>query len=109
MPETIRFHTDENVRAAVSQGLSRMGIDVTTAAESGLLSARDEAHLALCHRERRVLFTHDDDFLVQHSQGVPHTGIVYCHHEARSIGEILRSFKLIWAVYEPEEMLERIE
>jgi len=109
MPETIRFHTDENVRSAVAHGLRRLGIDATTAAEADLLTASDEEHLAFCHREGRVLFTHDDDFLVLHSRGLPHAGIVYCHTEARSVGDILRSLKLLWAIYEPEDVFGRVE
>lgn len=109
MPETIRFHADENVRSAVVLGLRRLGIDVTAAAEVGLLSASDQQQLAFAHRERRVLFTHDSDFLKLHSRGIPHAGIVYCHHEARSVGEILRSLKLIWAIYESDEMVNRVE
>lgn len=109
MPETIRFHTDENVRSAIADGLRRMGIDVTTPASAGLLMASDDEHLAFCHREQRVLFTHDADFLSLHSRAVPHSGIVYCHQEACSIGDILRSLKLLWAIYEPEEMVGRVE
>lgn len=41
----IRFHLDENVDAAIADGLRRRGIDVTTTAQADLLSASDEEHV----------------------------------------------------------------
>jgi antitoxin component of RelBE/YafQ-DinJ toxin-antitoxin module len=38
MPETIRFHLDENISASVADGLKRRGIDVTTTVEVGLMA-----------------------------------------------------------------------
>jgi hypothetical protein len=46
MPQTLRFHLDEHVPAAIAAALRRRGIDVTTAADAGLLGATDEDHLA---------------------------------------------------------------
>lgn len=39
MPRTIRFHLDEHIDPAVADGLRRRHIEVTTAAEAGLLGA----------------------------------------------------------------------
>ena len=77
MPRTIQFHLDENCHRAVAEGLRRRGIEVTTTPEAGLLSATDEQQLAYCHRESRVLFTQDHDFLRLHAAGVSHSGIAY--------------------------------
>jgi hypothetical protein len=41
----IPFHVDENVDAAIVQGLRVRGVDVTTAGDMGMLRATDEAHL----------------------------------------------------------------
>jgi hypothetical protein len=43
MPQTLRFHLDEHVAGAIAAGLRRRGIDVTTAADAGLLGAEDVA------------------------------------------------------------------
>jgi len=109
MPRTIRFHLDEHGSHAIAAGLRRHGIDVTTATEAGLLHAPDEAHVAYALAEGRVIFTEDDDYLALNARGEPHAGITYCHQQTRSIGEIIRSLVLIWEVYEPEEMANRIE
>jgi hypothetical protein len=40
---------------------------------------------------------------------VPHAGIAYRAKDTLGLGEIIRRLVLIWEVYEPEEMANRIE
>lgn len=109
MPQTIRFHLDEHCSKALAEGLRRRGIDVITTLDAALQSARDDDHLAFARAEGRVVFTHDPDFLRLHAAQVPHAGLVYCHPQARTLGQIIRGLVLIWDVYEPEEMHNRVE
>jgi predicted nuclease of predicted toxin-antitoxin system len=109
MPRTIRYHLDEHIDFAVAQGLRRRGIEVTTTADAGLLGAGDPDHLAFAVANGRVLFSNDPGFLRLHDQGVEHPGIVYCHQQSRSIGEMIRALELIWEILEPEEMQNRVE
>lgn len=109
MPRTIRFHLDEHVAHAVADGLRRLGIDVTTSTDAGLLGAVDADHIAYGLAQGRVIFTEDDDFLVLAAGGTEHAGLAYCHQNSRSIGQIIRALELIWEVYEPHEMRNRIE
>jgi predicted nuclease of predicted toxin-antitoxin system len=109
MPRTIRFHLDENCNRAVAEGLRRRGIDVSTTAEAGLLSASDEAQAAHALAQGRVLFTQDRDLLRLHAAGTKHAGIAYCDKDTRSIGQIIHALVLIWEVLEPEEMTDRVE
>lgn len=109
MPRTIRFHLDEHVPHAVADGLRRLGIDVTTTADASLLGALDADQIAYGLAQGRVLFTEDDDFLVLAAAGTLHAGVVYCHQNTRSLGQIIRALELIWQVYEPGEMKNRVE
>ena len=109
MPRTIRFHLDEHVPHAVADGLHRLGVDVTTTTDAGLLGAGDLEQIAFGVAEQRVVFSEDDDFLVLASEGVEHAGLAYCHQNTRSVGQIVRALELIWEVYEPTEMANRIE
>jgi predicted nuclease of predicted toxin-antitoxin system len=109
MVRTIRYHLDEHVAPAIADGLRRRGMDVTTSTDAGLLGAEDSAHLAFGRDHGRVIFTNDSDFLRLHDDGVEHCGIVYCHQQSRSVGEIIRGLELIWEVLEPEEMRNRVE
>lgn len=109
MPRTIRLHLDEDVDPAVAEGLRRLGIDVTTSQECGLLGAPDTAQLAHARSEGRILVTHDDDHLTLNARGVEHAGIAYCHRLSRNIGEIIDRLALIWEVCEPEQMANHVE
>jgi len=108
MPRTIRFHLDEHCSYDIAAGLRRR-VDVTTATDAGLLRAPDEQHLAFGLAEGRVMFTQDEDYLALNASGVPHPGIVYCHQNTRTLGEIIDFLVLIWEVFEPEEMANRVE
>lgn len=105
----LRFHLDESVALAVAIGLKRRGIEVTTAATTGLLSAIDEKHLKFAHGQNSVLVTHDFDFLVLATTGIPHAGIVYCHPQKRSIGQIIAGLELLSDCLEPAQMVARVE
>jgi predicted nuclease of predicted toxin-antitoxin system len=109
MPRTIRYHLDEHCAHAIAIGLRRHGIDVTTAADAGLLQASDERHVSFALAEGGVIFTEDDDYFALNARGVPHAGITYCHQQTRSIGEIINSLVLIWEVYDSPDMANRIE
>ncbi|MBD1908732.1 DUF5615 family PIN-like protein [Funiculus sociatus GB2-A5] len=109
MPQTIRFHLDENVNSAIADGLRRRGINVTTTAEKGLISSSDEIQIEFALSQSRVIFTADADFLRLHQAGVKHSGIVYCYQGSRSIGDILRGLILIWELLEPEDMRDHVE
>jgi predicted nuclease of predicted toxin-antitoxin system len=108
MARTIRFHLDEHVAHAVADGLRRLGVDVTTTTDAGLVGASDLQQLAFAVATGRVLFTEDRDFLALAATH-EHPGLAYCAQNTRSIGQIVRGLQLIWEVYEPEEMRNRIE
>jgi hypothetical protein len=105
----IRYHLDEHVDAAVAEGLRRRGIDVTTTVEAGLMGASDEDQLAFAAVSQRVCVSRDPDFLVLHSRGVPHAGIVYWHPKRRNVGQVVLDLTLLWRVATAEEMQGRVE
>jgi predicted nuclease of predicted toxin-antitoxin system len=109
MPRTIRFHLDEHVSHAVARGLRRLGVEVTTTTDAGLLGSGDPEQIAYGLAEGRVVFTEDDYLLALARTGQPHAGLAYCHQLTRSIGQIVRALELIWEVYEPDEMKGRVE
>ena len=83
---------------------------MTTTSGTGLIAASDGEQLYFAMSQNRIIFTHDDDFVILHHSGfIMHAVIIYCAHNRRSIGEILRSLILIWEVLEPEEMICQLE
>lgn len=109
MNSEIRFHLDENVDPVIASALRRYGIDVTTTVDAGLRTSSDEAQLEFARREKRVVITHDRDFLRMARSGKEHFGVAYCQAGERSIGELIRMLQLIYDVLTPDEMENHIE
>lgn len=109
MADRVRFHLDEHVDPAIAQALRRHGVDVTTTPEVGLRTRGDEDHLEFAKASRRVIVTHDADFLRLASQTADHWGIAYCHRTARSVGEIIRGLILVYEALTAEQMKGQVE
>ncbi len=105
----LRLHLDENVDHAVAQGLRLRGMDVTTTTDANLIGATDDQQLSFALREKRVIFTQDQDFLRHHQAGSAHAGIVYSRQGARSIGEIVRFLHFLSDCLEPEDIRGKVE
>jgi len=107
--DKIRFHLDEQIDPEIASQLCRRGIDVTTTIEVGLRTSSDESQLKFIRQQKRVLFTHDKDFLIIASRTSNHPGIVYCKQRTRSLDEIVEGLGLIYEVYSPDEMIGHVE
>jgi len=105
----LTFHLDESVNPAITVGLRAHQIDVTTTLEAGLSGADDTAQLEYARDAGRVLVTHDDDFLRLHADGRPHAGLLYCHQQKYSVGELLQLLLILGLGYEPDEVTGRLE
>jgi predicted nuclease of predicted toxin-antitoxin system len=103
----MRFHLDEQANPRIADGLRQMGINVTTTTEAGIRTAPDRAQLDYAIRERRILVTHDDDFT--RYEGGDHPGIVYCHQDALTVGDIVRYLSLMAQVMTEDEMRGHVE
>ncbi len=106
---TVRFHLDENVDPALAEALRRRRIDVTTSAESRLNGHTDREQLEYAETQRRVLVTHDSDFLRLSKEGVSHCGIVFCPIRRFSIGRVTMGLVALRRHRTAEEMIGRVE
>ena len=93
----------------VASGLRQAGLDAVTSAEAGLLGTSDIAQAAHALAAGRVIVTQDQDFTRLHHQGILHGGIAFSRHGTRSIGQIIEALILLDEVYQPEEMVGRLE
>jgi hypothetical protein len=105
----MKFHTDDHIAAAVAMGLRRRGLDVTTTVQAGLLGSADEAQLAYCRREGRVMVSHDPDMLRLGAAGILHPGIAYCHNQKYKPGELILRLLALAGRVSAEEMKGRVE
>jgi hypothetical protein len=80
-----------------------------TARDAGLLGASDEQHLAMAVTTGYVLCTYDTDFLGLASKGRNHSGIVFGQQDVHYIGDWVNWLTLMHAVYNDDDMRNRIE
>jgi hypothetical protein len=110
---SVSLYMDHQVRAAITKGLRRRGIDVVTALEDGAALWDDERLLERATQLGRVVFTQDDDFLaIAHEwqdAGREFAGVVYAHQLRITIGQAVDDLELIALAYEPEDMRNRVE
>ena len=108
MAGAIKYYTDEHVPGAVVQGLRQRGVDVLTFVEAGRAGDSDQNQLAFARTEGRVIYTNDEDFLRLAPLVPDHAGIVYTHQQT-PIGAVISGLLLIHGVFEPHEMVGRVE
>jgi len=105
----LRLHLDEHLSPAIAVALRARGIDVTASGDAQLLGRSDEDQLEYCRRTDRVIVTHDTDFLVLASRGVPHSGILFSRQEDATIGQMIRHLAVVAFCFSMEEMKNHIE
>jgi hypothetical protein len=90
---------DHHVPRAIALGLRLRHVDVLTAYEDQTHELDDPGLLDRATSLGRVLFTQDDDLLVEatHRQrlGLPFGGVIYAHQETVSIGQSIQELELI--------------
>lgn len=105
----IRFYLDENVPVAVATQLQRRGIEAVTVRDLDLRGDSDINHLRRAVAMGFVLCTHDSDYVELATTGIEHSGIVFGQQHRHGIGDWVRFLELVHAVYNDDEMLNRIE
>jgi hypothetical protein len=109
----LRLNMDVHVKAAITAGLRRRGIDVVTAQEDGGANLEDMALLDRATALQRVLFSQDDDLLAiareRQATGVFFAGLIYGYQLAATVGKHVLDLEVICQVLDPEEMANRIE
>ncbi|SRR6266571_1116345 len=110
---SVLLYSDVHVRRAVTEGLRLRGVDILTAQEDGAAEMDDPELLDRVMMLGRVIFTQDEDFLIEarrrQESGEPFAGVVYAHQLNVTIGQCVADLELIAKIYEPEDMLNRVE
>ena len=108
----VAFDMDHHVPRAITLGLRLREVDVITAHEDGASEFDDPEILDRANELGRVLFTRDDDLLVEATkrqrEGIPFHGIVYAHQLRASIGRCVEDLELIAKVGEPVDLMDHV-
>lgn len=110
---TIALYMDVHVHRAISTGLRMRGVDILTAQDDGHRTAPDNVLLDRATELGRVLFTQDDDLLVEAKRrqidNTPFAGVIYAHQLRITIGRCINDLELIAKAAEAKELSNRVE
>ena len=106
------LYMDVHVRRAVTEGLRQRGVDVVTAQEDRSRQLSDPQLLDRATALNRVLFTHDDDLLVEGARrqraGIFFAGLVYASQRDVTDHQCIDDLELMAQILEPSEMRNQI-
>jgi hypothetical protein len=109
----IALYMDHHVPRAITAGLRLRNVDVLTAYEDGASTLSDPELLDRAGELKRVIFTQDDDFLVEaarrQQENIPFNGVIYVHQLTITIGKIINDLEIIAKIAEIEDLQNRIE
>ena len=110
MPNT--FYIDAHIPRAITLGLRMRKIDVLTAQEDGADTLPDPELLDRATKLNRVLFTFDDDLLVEAAkrqrEHKSFSEVIYAHPLRISIGHCIQDLELIAKAGEPEDLKNHV-
>jgi hypothetical protein len=109
----ILLYMDHHVARAITQGLRARNVDVLIAYEDGADQLSDPDLLDRATQLGRVLFTQDDDLLVEAAhrleRGIPFGGIIYAHQLRVSIGLCIHQLEIIAKAGDPEDLNNQVD
>lgn len=109
----IKLYMDHHVPKAITVGLRLREVDIITAYEDKSNEIDDPLLLDRAKDLERVLFSQDDDLLVEATkrqrEGVIFRGVVYAHQLRVSIGTCIRDLEIIAKAGELEDFINRVE
>lgn len=104
---------DVHVQRSITLGLRLRGIDVLTAQEDGSARLSDDDLLTRATELGRVLFTRDEDLLVEAAARIADrrefAGIVFAHQQRVTIGQCVRDLELLATVFDAHDIARRVE
>jgi hypothetical protein len=104
---------DVHVPRAITLGLRLNGVDVVTAQEDDASTLPDPDLLDRASALQRVLFTFDNDLLIEatgrQQNGISFAGLIYAHPLRVSIGVCVYDLETIAKASEPVDLANRVE
>lgn len=110
---TLAFYMDQHVPRAITVGLRLRGIDVLTAYEDNRSELNDPDLLDRASELNRVLFTQDDDLLVEaakrQEENIFFCGVIYAHQLRAPIGICIRDLELIAIAGDIDGIINKVQ
>lgn len=109
---SVPLYMDENVKSSITIGLRKLDVDVLTVQADNRSGIPDSEVLDRSTELQRVLFSQDDDLLVEakrrQMQSIYFAGVVFAHQARVSIGTCVKNLELIAKLGRLEEFENRV-
>lgn len=110
---SVGLYMDVHVPAAMTRGLLLRGVDVLTAQLDGHARSDDSDLLDRAAELGRVLFSQDEDLLVEATMrqrsGQHFAGVIYAHQLSITLGGAIRDLEILAQAGTFEEFADRVE
>lgn len=110
---TVSLYMDEHIPKPITEELRRRGVDVLTVQEDNRQGTPDSDILNRAIELQRVIFSQDQDFLVEanlcQTERRSFTGVIYARQTRVSIGDCIRDLEIIAKASEPEDLANRVQ
>ncbi|MBI1746576.1 MAG: DUF5615 family PIN-like protein [Acidobacteria bacterium] len=107
------LYMDVHVQKSITTALRIRGVDVLTAQEDATITLSDQELLDRTTHLGRVIFTRDDDFLVEAARyqesGIPFAGVIYAHQLRVTIRTCIDDLELLAKTCDPPDLTNRVE
>lgn len=109
---SVRFYTDVHIPFAIVLGLRARSVDVITAQEDAAARLPDPALLDRATALERVLFTQDQDFLIEAARrqraGEYFYGIVFAEQLELTIGQCITDLEIIAKAAAADDLINKL-
>ncbi len=103
---------DHHVRRAITDGLRLRSVDVLTAEQDGTQRLPDDELLDRAGILGRLLFTQDEDFLVETArrqrEGLAFVGVIYGHQRRIAVGQCIRDLEFLCVAGQPADFANQV-
>ncbi|MBE9226875.1 DUF5615 family PIN-like protein [Phormidium sp. LEGE 05292] len=110
---SLALYMDEHIHSAITVGLRLRDIDVLTIQEDGRAGTPDTILLDRSTELGRVMFSQDQDFLIEakrrQAEGINFSGVIFARQSRVSIGDCIRDLEIIAKLGELEEFVNRVQ
>ncbi len=109
---SLALYMDVHVPRAITCSLTAAGVNVITAQEDGCARMPNPALLDRAGSMGRILFTRDDDLLVEAVRrqrvSLPFAGVIFAHQMRVNIGQCIHDLQLLTECLEREDLMNTI-
>ena len=110
---SVSLYMDVHVPRPITRGLRRREVDALTAQADGTTRWDDPSLLDRATELGRVLFSQDEDLLMEAAQrqrsGVPFAGVIFAPQLALSVGQFIDELELLAKAGKPEDFADRVQ